>query len=164
MVINSSSLTPGKFIPELRRCGITHIVWVPDSSSHFICEAVSTEPDFTLIPVCREGEAIPIAVGLLLGGKKPIIVHQNTGLFDSGDSIRFALDLDFPLLMLIGYRGWQYGAPPTDSPAIYTEPILDAWGVKHYLVRTDADIEKVSRGYEQAQKTHKPVVILLGRS
>ena len=114
-------------------------------------------------PVCREGEAIAVAVGLMLGGKEPVVVHQNTGFFESGDSVRsLALDLHLPLLLLIGYRGWKHGAPMTDSAAIFTEPILDAWGIKYYLVETDEDVEKISLGYKEARETQKTVVILLG--
>ena len=48
-----------------------------------------------------------IAAGLWVGGKRPVVLIQNTGMFESGDSIRgLALDVDFPLVMMIGYRGW----------------------------------------------------------
>lgn len=164
MTNQSTSLTAGKIVDELRKCGITHIVWLPDTESQIVCEAAMGQPDFTLVPVCREGEAIAIAVGLMLGGKEPVVVHQNTGFLDSGDSIRsLALDLQLPLLLIIGYRGWRHGSPMTDSAAIYTEPILDAWGIKHYLVETDEDVTKISLGYKEAHETHKPVVILIRR-
>jgi sulfopyruvate decarboxylase TPP-binding subunit len=129
-----------------------------------VCEAVVGQSDFNLVPVCREGEAIAVAVGLMLGGKEPVVVHQNTGFLDSGDSVRsLALDLQLPLLLLIGYRGWRRDSPLTDSAAIFTEPILDAWGIKHYLLETDADVERISLGFKEAHETQKPVVILIGR-
>jgi len=159
----STSLTAGRIVDELKKCGITHIVWLPDTESQFVCEAVIGQPDFTLVPVCREGEAIAIAVGLMLGGKEPVVAHQNTGFLESGDSIRsLALDLRLPLLLLIGYRGWHRDSPITDSAAIFTEPILEAWGIRYYLVETDEDVEKISLGYKEAHETRQPVVILLG--
>ena len=164
MTSKDTLLTASRIVGELRKCGITHIVWLPDTESQFVAEAAASQSDFTLVPVCREGETIAIAVGLMLGGKKPVVVHQNTGFFESGDSIRaLALDLKLPLLMLIGYRGWQHGAPMTDSAAIFTEPILNAWGIKHYLIETDKDMAKISLGYKEAQETERPVVVLLGR-
>ena len=43
-----------------------------------------------------------------MGGKKPVVLIQNTGMMESGDSIRgLALDINLPLVMLIGYRGWN---------------------------------------------------------
>jgi len=126
-------------------------------------EAMMSQHELTLVPICREGEAIAIAAGLMLGGKEPVVLHQSTGFFESGDSVRgLALDLQLPLLLLIGYRGWRRDAPMTDSAAIFIEPILDTWGIKHYLVETDRDVERISIGYKEAHETNKPVAILIG--
>jgi sulfopyruvate decarboxylase TPP-binding subunit len=151
-----------KILKELRRCGITHVIWLPNTETEFIYKAVIRSPGFTLVPVCREGEAIAIAAGLILGGKEPIVMHQNTGFFESGDSVRgLVLDLNLPLLILIGYRGWQRNSALTDSAAIFIEPILAAWGIKHYLVETDEDVEKISLGFKEAHEFQKPIVILI---
>ncbi len=163
MINNEANLTANKILDQLSVCGITHVVWLPDSESRFMYDSLLSRPEFTLVPVCREGEAIAIAAGLMLGGKKVVVLHQNTGFFESGDSIRgLSLDLHLPLLMLIGYRGWQRNHPLTDSAAIFTEPILNAWNIRHYLIENDEDAEKIATGYEEAQKTNNPVVILIG--
>ena len=156
-------LTPKIILDELKKCGITHIVWLPDSESRFMYDAIMSQHEIALVPVCREGEAIAIAAGLTLGGKNPVVLHQNTGFFESGDSVRWVLGLQLPLLLLIGYRGWQRDAPMTDSAGIFTEPILDAWEIKHYLMETDEDVERISIGYKETHKTNRPVVILIGR-
>ncbi|MFC2022065.1 thiamine pyrophosphate-binding protein [Chloroflexota bacterium] len=158
------SLTARKILDELKKCGITHIVWLPDSESGFMYDAMVSQHEIALVPVCREGEAIAIAVGLTLGGKNPVVLHQNTGFFESGDSVRgLGVGLQLPLLLLIGYRGWRRDAPITDSAAIFTEPILDAWGIKHYLIETDEDVESISTGYKETHETNRPVAILIGR-
>jgi len=127
-------------------------------------EAMVSQRELTLVPICREGEAIAIAAGLMLGGREPVVLHQSTGFFESGDSVRgLALDLQLPLLLLIGYRGWRRDAPMTDSAAIFIEPILDTWGIKHYLVETDEDVERISIAYKEAHETNRPVAILIGR-
>lgn len=163
MTINTTALTADKILSELLKCGITHIVWLPDSETRFMYDALMSRPELTLVPVCREGEAIAIAAGLIFGGKNPVVLHQNTGFFESGDSVRgLALDLGLHFLLLIGYRGWRHDPPITDSAAIFIEPILDAWGIKHYLVETDKDAERISVGYNEARETRKPVAILIG--
>ncbi len=164
MTTHSAPLTDRKIIDALKKCGITHIVWLPDSETRFMYEAMMSQPEITLVPVCREGEAVAIAAGLILGGKEPVVLHQNTGFFESGDSLRgLALDYHLPLLLLLGYRGWRRNAPMTDSAAIFLEPVLDAWGIKHYLVETDEDVEMICIGYKEAHETSKPVAILIGR-
>jgi len=127
-------------------------------------KAMMSRREFTLVPICREGEAIAIATGLMLGGRESVVLHQSTGFFESGDSVRsLALDLQLPLLLLIGYRGWQRDAPMTDSAAIFLEPILNAWGIKHYLVEADTDVERISIAYKEAHETNRPVAILIGK-
>src|SRR5262249_1969891 len=69
---------------ELARCGVTHIVWLPDSETGFLYKAILESP-ITLVPVCREGESMAIAAGLIMGGKRPVILIQSTGFFESGD-------------------------------------------------------------------------------
>ena len=163
MTDNEATLTANRILDQLSQCGITHIVWLPDSESRFMYDSLLSRPEFTLIPICREGEAVAIAMGLMLGGKNVAVLHQNTGFFESGDSIRgMALDLHLPLLLMIGYRGWQRNRPMTDSAAIFTEPILDAWNIKHYLIEKDEDTGKIATAYKEAQNTKSPVVILIG--
>ena len=164
MSTNNTSLTARKVLDELKKCGITHIVWLPDTEARFMYKTMTNQHELTIVPVCREGEALAIAAGLLLGGKEAVVLHQNTGFFESGDSIRgLALDLRLPLVILIGYRGWRRDAPITDSAALFTEPILDAWGIKHYLVETDKDVERISMAYREARETNKPVAVLIGK-
>src|SRR5262249_26272773 len=76
---------------ELTSLGITHVVWLPDSTLGQWEEALSTARGLKLIRVCREGEAWAIAAGLHLGGARPLVMIQCTGLFESGDSLRNAV-------------------------------------------------------------------------
>lgn len=162
MVGVTQSIMAHKILEELKKCGITHVVWLPHSENKAMYETVLREPGMTLVPVCREGEAIPIALGLWLGGKNPVIMHQNTGFYDAGDSVRgLALDYQLPLLMLIGARGWRKSPPLTDSAAIFQEPVLDAWGIKHYLVTDEKDVQKISQAYHETQATSRPVAVLI---
>ena len=164
MTDNSVSFTAARTMEELKKCGITHVVSLPDSASGALYNIIKTSPEFTLVPVCREGEAIAVAAGILWGGKQPVVIHQNTGFFESGDSVRgLALDLEIPILLMISYRGWRQGAPMTDSAGKFLEPILDTWGIKHYLLESDEDVEKISLAFKETQETKKPVALLIGK-
>ena len=160
MAVQETRLTGEKILDELKKCGVTHIVWLLGSELRFMYEAMISQKEITLVPFCREGEGVAIAAGLILGGKKPVMLYQNAGLYEAGDSIRLvSFELHLPLLMLIGYRGWR----ETDSAGIILEPTLDAWGIKYYLVQSDEEVEKVSIGDKEAQETNKPVAILIVR-
>ena len=163
MTIPETILHPASIVAELKKNNFTHVVWLPDSETNFMYQLLTNEPSLDLIPVCREGETMAIAAGLWVGGKKPLVLIQNTGIYESGDSIRgLGLDVNQPLLMLIGYRGWSRHGVTPDSAAQYIEHILHAWGIKYYLVETDEDADRISIAAEEAERKQQPVAVLIG--
>ena len=123
-----------EFAAALSTLGVTHVVWLPDSAIGEWEAALEQAPDLTLVRVCRESEAWAIAAGLQLGGKSPLVVIQNTGLFDSGDALRNILfDLGIPLYAVIGYRSYLIADSP-DTAKRFTEPLLKAWGIDYLLI------------------------------
>ncbi|MBI2857931.1 MAG: hypothetical protein HYX90_02535 [Chloroflexi bacterium] len=154
--------TDQKLLDEIVGCGITHIVWLPDSEAGFMYQSMAKRPELTLVPVCREGEAIAVAAGLIVGGRKAMVLHQSTGFYESGDSLRgVALNLRLPLLLMLGYKGWLKDAPLTDSSAIFLEPVLKAWGIEHFMLESDEDRKNISIAYNLAAKKQMPVALLL---
>ena len=87
---------------------------------------------------------------------------QNTGLFESGDSVRgMWIDLKLPIMALIGYRGYEGGGPSADSAATFLEPILNAWGIPFEIVENDQQVEDVvPRMYQQAKDRPGPAAVL----
>ena len=163
MTTHEAVLHPPALINELKKNDITHIVWLPDSETNFMYQMLQAEPTIDLVPVCREGETMAIAAGLWVGGKKPVVLIQHPGIFESGDSIRgLGLDINQPLVMLIGYRGWTRRGPTPDSAARFTEHILHAWGINYYLIETDEDADRIGLAVEEAYRTQKPVGVLIG--
>lgn len=164
MAVAGDALTARRVIEELRANGVTHVIWLVDTESRFMYDALSADRSLTIVPICREGEAMAVALGLMIGGKKPIVVIQNTGFFESGDSIRgLVLDLRMPLVMMVGYRGFHRGQPIVDSAATYLEPVLNAWGLAYHLVETDADVPAIGQAFREAAEGERAVCVLIGR-
>ncbi len=161
---DSSTISATAVVEALHEHGITHAVWLPDSETNFMHVLLTEDDSISLVPVCREGETMAIAAGLWVGGKNPVVMIQNTGVFESGDSIRgMSLDTSMPLVLMVGYRGWtRHGATP-DSAARFIEPILDAYGIRYYLVEQGEDMERISMAFTEAEKTKRPVALLMGR-
>ena len=87
--------------------GVTHVVTVPDSTIGQWQTAIEQRRTTRLVRVCREGEAWEVAAGLHLGGARPLVMIQCTGLFESGDAIRNVLhDWKLPIPSIIGYRSY----------------------------------------------------------
>jgi len=156
-------LKPETLIEEFKKNGVTHVVTIPDSETNYLYELMKEQPWLEIVPASREGETFAIALGLLVGGKKPVCLVQNTGMMESGDSIRgMALDSGFPLVMVVGYRGWNRHGVITDSVARYTEPFLNALRINYYLVESNEDGERITEAFNEAKNTKRPVCILVG--
>ncbi len=156
-------LRPETLVEEFKKNGVTHIVTIPDSETNYLYELMKDQPWLDVIPASREGETFAIALGLIVGGKVPVCLIQNTGMMESGDSIRgMALDAGFPMVMVVGYRGWNRHGIITDSAARYTEPFLNSMRINYYLVEHDADADRISSAFEEARETRRPVAVLVG--
>src|SRR2546428_11804207 len=117
-------------LEEMKKNGVTHVVWLPDSETNWLYLLMQAEPSLHLIAVSREGMAFSTAAGLAVGGKTPIILIQNTGLMESGDSLRgWALGMNIPVVLMVGYRGWTRHGITQDTAATFTERFLKAFGL-----------------------------------
>jgi sulfopyruvate decarboxylase subunit alpha len=147
-----------KILVEL---GITHVVWLPDSALGPWESALEQSKALTLVRVAREGEAWAIAAGLQLGGQRPLVMIQNTGLFESGDALRNVLfDLGLPLLAVIGYRS-ALVPDSTDSARRFTEPILRAWGLDYVVVSHPDELQRMAEHFRKCLAAGKPGVVLV---
>jgi len=153
----------GEQVAELlRECGFTHVVTVPDSTLGQ-WEAAIEESGMRLIRVCREGEAWATAAGLYLGGARPLVMIQCTGLFESGDALRNVLhDWKLPIPSLIGYRSYlNQETLPGDTCLTFTEPILNAWQLDYRLVKDPSDFEVMADHLRAALAAERSAVVLI---
>ena len=148
----------------LCQCGVTHVVWIPDSELGTWEPALKAAPGLTLVRVCREGEAFAVAAGLHLGGKKPIVIIQCTGLFEAGDALRNVLhDLRLPLFMIVGVRSYfaHQKSATTDTCPVFTEPIMQAWQISYQVFDGERTSQDLAEAYLQAQKELRAGAVLL---
>jgi sulfopyruvate decarboxylase TPP-binding subunit len=153
--------TGAEVVAVLEELGITHVIWVPDSTTGPWETALSASTRLQLVRVCREGEAWPLAAGLCLGGQSPLIIMQTTGLFESGDALRNVLfDMKLPIFALIGVRN---GLTPQshDSAKVFGEPIIQAWGLDAVWIREPAEIQLLKDHYRACQLANRPGMALL---
>jgi len=162
-VANSTThLSPQTVLDEMKKHGVTHVVWLPDSETNWLYTLMKAEPSITLVAVPREGTAMSLASGLYAGGAKPIVLIQNTGLMESGDSMRgWAMQMEVPVVLMVGYRGYTRHGVNKDTAATYTERFLNAFNIQYYLVEEDADAERISIAFAEAKRTKQPVAVLV---
>ena len=159
----AAALSPETVLQQMKQNGVTDIVWLPDSETNWLYLLMQADPDLRLVGVTREGHACSIAAGLYAGGRKPMILIQNTGMMESGDSIRgWLMGLQVPVVLMVGYRGYTRHGVNTDTAATYTERFLMAFNLSYYLVENDGDADRISVAFQEAERTRKPVVVLVG--
>jgi sulfopyruvate decarboxylase TPP-binding subunit len=152
-------------VAQIEALGFTHVLLIPDSESRLLYDAVRSSA-LPLITPCREGESIAIAAGLWTGGRKPLVVLQNTGLMEAGDALRgCGLGPKVPLRLMVGWRG--YGGAmakrlPIDSAYTYTEPLLGAWGIPWWPVMSDDDLAALATMDRKAEETSLPAAVVTG--
>ena len=140
MTQRQAELSPDTVLEQLKKNGVTHVVWLPDSETNWLYMLMDAEPTLDLIAVSREGQAFSTAAGLAVGGAKPVILIQNTGLQESGDSLRgWAIGMNIPVVVMVGYRGYTRHGDNSDTAATFTEPFLNAYNIKYYLIENNAD-------------------------
>lgn len=168
-------LTTRRVLDTFKRIGITHVVGLPDNATAALFHALADDPDIYLITVTREGEAFATAAGLWIGGQKPLVVIQNTGLLESGDALRGTLiRMRIPVVCLVSYRGYSSLPQPMpaltpdilsrrdiDSVAALLEPTLRAWALSYELVGDNAALEKIISADQRAVQENFPNVVVI---
>lgn len=154
-------------LEQMKKWGVTHVVGLPDNGSRALFEALWSDNEIEVVAVTREGEAFAIASGLYLGGSRPLVIIQNTGLFETGDAYRgTAYNMGIPLVMILGYRGLKTmlpGSPRVDSAATFLEPTLKAWDIPYSIMMEDHDVEPmIDAAFEKAASASMPAAVLLG--
>ena len=96
-----------------------------------------------------------MAAGLLIGGKKPIVMIQCTGFFEAGDALRNVVhDLKLPLFLIVGVRSYyaHREGRGADTCPIYTEPIMKAWQVPYVVLDKRHTAADLAAAYRQARQ------------
>jgi sulfopyruvate decarboxylase TPP-binding subunit len=151
-------------VAALKAEGVSHLVWIPDTELGTWEGALRAEPAVRLVRVCREGEAIAVAAGLLLGGQRPIVAIQCTGLFEAGDALRNVVhDLKLPLFLIVGVRNYfaHQRRATADSCPVFTEPILQAWRLPYVLLRPEQTAADLAAVYRQARAENRAGAALI---
>ena len=149
-------------VDGLKRAGINFVATLPDINLADLLREVEEDRDFIHVPVCREEEGIGICAGAYLVGKKCAAIMQNGGFFNSTNAIvSTSLQYQIPILLLIYYAG-DIGDRTFSTTGSMTEPVLQALGVRYYVMRDTGDApELIKRAQILADDSKRPVALLL---
>ena len=162
------TLTGARIITAIKQSGVEFVLAVPDIvTSKGLLFPIAADKDLKLVRVCKEDECVGIASGLSYSDKRALILIQYTGFLDSLNAIRaVAVEYKQPIVMMVGLLGHEPERLPADSGRYgvrIIEPICDAMGIPHHLIREDADVAKIKPAIDKAYTESSPVALLVGR-
>jgi sulfopyruvate decarboxylase alpha subunit len=132
----------------IHAAGSRDVVYVPDNPlSHVLGEFGARYGEVRLVLATREEEAFGIAAGLYLGGRRPTVMLQSSGLGNSLNAIgSLVVPYQIPMLILISMRGdageWNAAQVPIGRAV---RPMLDAFGIPHVTVESAAHAAETVR-------------------
>ena len=138
---------------------------MPCSILKDVINYLSEDPDVPYIPATREDEAIGIATGAYLAGKKPVVLMQNSGLGNSiGTLASLVLLYEIPLLLLISWRGYQgKDAPEHLIMGKSMLKLLEDIGVPAQLLSKENAEEAISNAVKMMEERSLPTAIIVRR-
>lgn len=128
----------------LAAAGVAVLATVPDTWIGRLLEEAARLPGIRSVPVCREEEAIAVACGATLAGRRGAVAIQNAGLLNCGRILGSLVELyRIPLFLLVSHRGDQRDPVFYHVPkGRHTRPFLDALGIPYAVADPRGDLAR----------------------
>jgi len=148
----------------LKNAGINFIVSIPCVNIGKLLELVECDSEITHVPVTREEEGLGIAAGAYMGGMKPAILMQNSGLGNSVNVLASLYELyKIPILMIMSHRGTEGEFMSAQVPMGQATPrVLDALNIPYFKpAKPEEALKDIKKAWDIATTGGTPVGILL---
>lgn len=148
----------------LKEAGINFIVSIPCVNLSKLLEMVECDSEITHVPVTREEEGFGIAAGAYMGGMKPAILMQNSGLGNSVNVLASLYQLyKIPILMVMSHRGTEGEFMSAQIPMGNATPrVLESLELPYFKPSTpEKALKDIKKAWEISESKGVPVGILL---
>ena len=121
----------GELFDGLLAAGLDFFTGVADSTLKGLFARLERTAGDAWVPAVAEDLAVGLAVGAYLGGRRPAVLMQNSGLGLSFNALSsLAVLYRIPLLLVVGWRGWDgRDAPEHELSGRTTLALLEALGL-----------------------------------
>ncbi len=149
---------------SMKKAGVDFVVSVPCVNLKDLIMMVDKDPDIIHVPVTREEEGVGVCAGAYMGGKRTVMLMQNSGL---GNSINALASLNklygIPLLMIMSHRGVE-GEPVCAQVPMgeLTPHLLKIMNIPYFVPSSKQEAEAIIvEAMATAQEKKSPVAVLL---
>jgi sulfopyruvate decarboxylase alpha subunit len=140
------------------------IVYVPDTILTELIRMTEADPYFDVLSPTREEEGVGMVCGSYLGGRKGVLLMQNSGLGNAANALAsLAMPYQVPFLMLVSQRGelGEFNVAQVGMGQA-VRPLLDGLGIQHYTLERQDEVQPVLNGAcKTAFSTDRPVAVIL---
>ena len=167
--LNLHSIAATAAVAALQRNGVDHVVTVPDWVQLSLHDRLERGvAGIRVLPCSNENQAVTVAAGLTIGGKRPLVMMQNQGLYNCLNTLRaVCLDAHVPMVFMVGQFGREYnnlGHSATQSRRTMVrimEPLLKSIEVPFYCLDSGGDLARMDDAFERAEVERTAVVLLV---
>jgi sulfopyruvate decarboxylase subunit alpha len=152
-----------KLLEGMREAGIDFVTSVPCINLQELLLLVAEDGSMRHVPATREEEGIGLCAGAWIGGMRPAILMQNSGL---GNCINALASLNLlygiPVLMIISHRGTEGETISGQVPmGKLTQPLLSCMGIPAFSPDRSNAMDSIVQAMETAVAGRKPAAVLL---
>ena len=148
-------------LDRLSALGVDIVASLPCDRTRDLCALLPER--LPVVDLTREEDGVGISAGLVLGGRRPVLHMQSSGLGNSLNAIMsLAVTFALPLPILASWRGVYHEAIPAQVPFNRAVPeVLAALGIPYTIIRGPEDEELIDRVVSDAYDSMHPHVGLI---
>ncbi|MBM4263186.1 MAG: hypothetical protein FJ143_14930 [Deltaproteobacteria bacterium] len=147
----------------LTKSGVNFVACLPDSAFQELYIPLSEDPKITYLQVASENDGVGVCMGAWLGGMKPALLVENTGLtLGTYALMRGPMAFGVPMLLLISHRGELGDERWFSVPFGWgTKPLLDSMRITQRSVEKNQDVHSsIVNAVKSMNSMQAPVAIL----
>jgi phosphonopyruvate decarboxylase len=153
-----------EFVAALEGAGFDFFCGVPCSLLKGLVSLLEKDEAARYVSATREDSALGMAAGAFFGGKRPMVLMQNSGLGVSVNALASLHTLyEIPVLLVISWRGEDRSdAPEHWMMGEIMHPVLDQMKIPHRVLDAKEPMAaQLAWAKEQLDATKKPVAIIV---
>ncbi|MFV0292712.1 MAG: thiamine pyrophosphate-binding protein [Paracoccus sp. (in: a-proteobacteria)] len=169
MAITDYAVPASVIHAALRAQGVDAVTTVPDFVQFALHDRMQNDPEVMYLQCSGENQAVTSAMGMYIGGRTPIVMLQNQGLFNCINTLRsVGIDAQIPLVFCVGAFGREFsnlGKSLTESRRACVNrvpPVVEALQLPFFNVESTADTGKVAEAFDTARSRECAAILHFG--
>ena len=151
------------FTARLERHGFDFFTGVPCSLIEDLIAVLERGTRAPYVAAVREDAAVGVAAGAWFGGRRPVVLMQNSGLGTSLNALAsLSLMYGLPALLIVTWRGFGgKDAPEHILTGEISPRLLELLGVPHRVLAVDSLDADLAWAAAEMNARHSPVALLV---